>query len=62
MPTACCPAPDLIPYDHRLPGSPYTDQALCFNGRRKDAHRCVAECSKPGRLCRNCRLLTDLSG
>ncbi len=57
----CCPKPGPIPYEHRLPGTPFKDQSLCFNGKPKSEHICIDECSKPGRLCRNCRLLTDLS-
>lgn len=58
----CCPNPSLIDYTHRSPGTPHTDQSLCFNGKPKAEHRCITECSKPGRLCLNCRLLIDLSG
>lgn len=61
MDARCCANPDTVPYRHRAPGSSYKDQTLCFNGRVKADHLCVAECSKPGTLCRTCRRMTDLS-
>lgn len=57
----CCARPDIIPYQHRAPGSPSKDQSLCFNGIPKADHLCVAECSKPGTLCLTCRRMNDLS-
>ncbi|WP_328373073.1 hypothetical protein OG800_49620 (plasmid) [Streptomyces sp. NBC_00445] len=54
-----CGSDNRRPYIHRAPGSKYADASLCFNGRPKAAHICVAECAKTGMFCRNCRRLCD---
>lgn len=54
-----CGSDNLKPYTHRSPDKPREDQAVCFNGLVKADHICVAECSKPGTLCLNCRMLNE---
>lgn len=55
-----CTSADTRTYGHRAPGDDRKNPLLCFNGRPKAAHICVAECAKPGLFCRRCRVLSPL--
>jgi hypothetical protein len=61
---------ELIETTHRSEGGEKRDprggtrrgeQKLCFNGKVKAEHICVAECRKSGLMCLNCHNLIDTS-
>ncbi|MEU6362176.1 hypothetical protein [Streptomyces albidoflavus] len=57
-----CRRGTLKAFRHRQPDGARGDQRHCFNGLPRGEHLCVGTCHKPGLLCSNCRLLTDMSG
>lgn len=49
-----CPNGTLVRFEYR-PGSKGDDK-VCFNGIPKSDHRCVAECTLIGLICRSCNM------